>query len=360
MMRYLLLLAVATAAHGQYGAATSIVSGNGAPVAAQCTNANNVGRVWARKNGGAASSTFYVCAATGAGTYGWQLNDGAIGGAGNIASGQVLYGTAAGVAGSEANLFWDAANDRLGINTASPTWALTVSNTFTANPFFINPGIGAGVVDTGTSLNSAYTFYVNSVERARFAAATGNLLLGTTTDDGSNRLQVAGSGSFSQVSTDTTLTIARTTTNTSSVALVAGVNTPILRFSGSSPFNIGDTSGNGFFYVATDGTVTVRNPIATTGATQLIVRAGAGQSSTNLQTWQSAAGTALAAILPTGQYRFIGVTVASLPAAAAGNAGATATVTDATVTTIGTTVAGGGANTVLVWSNGTNWRIYAN
>jgi hypothetical protein len=37
-----------------------------------------------------------------------------------------------------------------------------------------------------------------------------------------------------------------------------------------------------------------------------------------------------------------------------------ATVTDATVTTIGTTVAGGGGNTVLVWSNGTNWRIYAN
>jgi len=49
---------------------------------------------------------------------------------------------------------------------------------------------------------------------------------------------------------------------------------------------------------------------------------------------------------------------AHLPAAA-GNTGMMATVTDASATTIGTTVAGGGANTVLVWSNGSNWRIFA-
>jgi lysophospholipase L1-like esterase len=42
------------------------------------------------------------------------------------------------------------------------------------------------------------------------------------------------------------------------------------------------------------------------------------------------------------------------------SAGQTRTVNNANSTTIGTTVAGGGANTVLVWSNGTNWRIYAN
>jgi hypothetical protein len=57
--------------------------------------------------------------------------------------------------------------------------------------------------------------------------------------------------------------------------------------------------------------------------------------------------------------RPVGSTVANLPTAS-GNTGMLATVTDATVTTIGTTVAGGGGNTVLVWSNGTNWRIYAN
>jgi hypothetical protein len=50
-------------------------------------------------------------------------------------------------------------------------------------------------------------------------------------------------------------------------------------------------------------------------------------------------------------------TVASLPAAATAGAGARAFVTDATVTTFASTVAGGGANGVPVVSNGTNWII---
>jgi hypothetical protein len=53
-------------------------------------------------------------------------------------------------------------------------------------------------------------------------------------------------------------------------------------------------------------------------------------------------------------------TVANLPAAATVGAGARATVTDATQTLtagIGATVAGGGANIVPVFSDGTNWKI---
>jgi len=56
---------------------------------------------------------------------------------------------------------------------------------------------------------------------------------------------------------------------------------------------------------------------------------------------------------------FIGVTVADLPAAAAGNAGSIQYVTDANATTIGSTVAGGGANKVMVWSDGAAWKIFA-
>jgi hypothetical protein len=176
------------------------------------------------------------------------------------------------------------------------------------------------------------------------------------------------------------------------------------------------------------GTLRVYDQTPTTGATQVIVRAGAGQSTTNLTTWQNASGTALAVVSATGSMdaaefyqrndkfwvtgantnfasdaflrfssttsaggskdvslsragvnigqlgdggsnsngllylkgvRPVGSTVANLPAAA-GNTGMMATVTDANATTIGTTVAGGGSDTVLVWSNGTNWRIYAN
>lgn len=54
-----------------------------------------------------------------------------------------------------------------------------------------------------------------------------------------------------------------------------------------------------------------------------------------------------------------GVLVSSLPLAAAANAGAIQYVTDASATTIGTTVAGGGSNKVMVWSDGSNWKIFA-
>lgn len=50
-------------------------------------------------------------------------------------------------------------------------------------------------------------------------------------------------------------------------------------------------------------------------------------------------------------------TVAALPAAAAGNKGQRRHVTDANATTFASTVAGGGANIVPVFSNGTNWII---
>lgn len=51
------------------------------------------------------------------------------------------------------------------------------------------------------------------------------------------------------------------------------------------------------------------------------------------------------------------VTVANLPAAGTIGAGAKAFVSDATSTTFASIVAGGGANNVPVYSDGTNWRI---
>lgn len=51
------------------------------------------------------------------------------------------------------------------------------------------------------------------------------------------------------------------------------------------------------------------------------------------------------------------VTVGSLPSAASAAAGCMAIVNDATATTFASIVAGGGANTVPVYSDGTNWRI---
>ena len=50
-------------------------------------------------------------------------------------------------------------------------------------------------------------------------------------------------------------------------------------------------------------------------------------------------------------------TVAKLPTASMANAGSKTFVSDATVTTFGTTVVGGGTNTVPVYSTGTSWKI---
>ena len=50
-------------------------------------------------------------------------------------------------------------------------------------------------------------------------------------------------------------------------------------------------------------------------------------------------------------------TVATLPSAVTAGAGARAFVSDANATTFASTVAGGGANKVPVYSDGTNWKI---
>lgn len=58
-----------------------------------------------------------------------------------------------------------------------------------------------------------------------------------------------------------------------------------------------------------------------------------------------------------GAVKTSAVTVAGLGTAASAGAGARHFVTDATVTTFASIVAGGGANGVPVYSDGTNWRI---
>jgi hypothetical protein len=473
------------------------------------------------------------------------LNDGAIGGAGNIASGQVLYGTAAGVAGSEAAFVYDATINQAtigGVRTGdtaaySGYAAWGHSSQYTAAGLALIQG-SAGDTYLNSGAAASLVFRIGAVESFRVAPTTRNLLVGTTTDDGTNRLQVAGSVAVSkatnptQTFTDTTaysgvgatgsvfgtiamvgtLNAATATNNIKSVVNNAngvsradiafetsdgaGSNFEKFRMQWDGQFRVYNTAtaGSSALFVregatqstaevvgiyATDGTTarlsivsgntivggntnnnfrldiassgssgTLRayDQTPTTGVTQVIVRAGAGQSTTNLTTWQNSSGTTAAYVESSGRinsqvgffvnasggavlspfastlgafsrgfavgwsdasdaafhasgYLFrgttatntdlslsragvnigqfgdggsnsngllylkgvrpVGSTVANLPAAG-GNTGMMATVTDATVTTIGTTVAGGGANTVLVWSNGTNWRIYAN
>lgn len=77
-------------------------------------------------------------------------------------------------------------------------------------------------------------------------------------------------------------------------------------------------------------------------------------SLTTLVTFLSSAFTSLTA---SSYVKITACTVAQLPSAATAGAGARATVTDASATTFASTVAGGGANIVPVFSNGTDWKI---
>jgi hypothetical protein len=245
------------------------------------------------------------------------LNDGAIGGAGNIASGQVLYGTAAGVAGSSTALTWNGSTLQL----TGATFGQLQSQ---VGDLFVTNNAAAGNV----------IFRANGVEGFRLASTSRNLLLGTTTDDGTNRLQVAGSGVFSTLAgagggSNGSLNIVAggtTTTgytewrvpgtrqayfgsntlasqviglyieNATSGLLVQNTSTSrtAIQTWQSGTVNIGQ--------FAADGTFTVRNETPTTGTTQLIVRAGAGQSTTNLMTWQNNVGTAVAGISGEGSF----------------------------------------------------------
>lgn len=67
--------------------------------------------------------------------------------------------------------------------------------------------------------------------------------------------------------------------------------------------------------------------------------------------------TAFSTLSASSYIKVTTVTVASLPSAATAGAGARATVSDANSATFNSVVAGAGANTVPVFSDGSAWRI---
>lgn len=106
---------------------------------------------------------------------------------------------------------------------------------------------------------------------------------------------------------------------------------------------------SGITYSQSDGT--------TTGVLGFASTAFAfGTSSAHNATIQTN-GTTRLTIRQDGSFVQQNLTVATLPAAGTAGVGARAFVTDANATTFASIVAGGGANKVPVYSDGTNWRI---
>lgn len=104
---------------------------------------------------------------------------------------------------------------------------------------------------------------------------------------------------------------------------------------------------------------------AGTGGNNIIIGYQAEPSSTSVSNQITLGNSSISSFrIPglswTGGVKYINLgvlTVATLPAAATAGAGARAFVSDANATTFASIVAGGGANNIPVYSDGTNWRI---
>ena len=126
----------------------------------------------------------------------WSTFSGKVGGSG--ATGQVAYWNGTNSQTGSNNLFWNAANSRLGIGTTSPQTNLHVSTAGSVSGRFSNTtsgvnteiGVISGLGYVGTQSAANFAIITSDTERARFFT-TGNFNIGGTTDGG-QRLQVQG------------------------------------------------------------------------------------------------------------------------------------------------------------------------
>jgi hypothetical protein len=120
----------------------------------------------------------------------------------SLTSGSVLFSNGTTIAQDNANLFWDDANNRLGIGTATPASRLEVIGTFDALPVRVLRQatygeilrIGRNGVSETASINypADGVFAINTAASERMRVnASGNVLINTTTDAG-YRLDVNG------------------------------------------------------------------------------------------------------------------------------------------------------------------------
>jgi hypothetical protein len=150
-----------------------------------------------------------------------------------LTSGSVLFSNGTTIAQNNANFFWDATNNRLGIGTASPTTGLTVSKALTTtgnellNITYTHNSYSSGQIQLGQYFNNTRINFIhgannaamylgganftietqnvgnfilsNGTERMRMVATTGNILIGTTTDAG-YKLDVNGTARLNGLS----------------------------------------------------------------------------------------------------------------------------------------------------------------
>jgi hypothetical protein len=117
----------------------------------------------------------------------WTISAGI---SGSGASGQVAYWDGTSSISGENNLFWDAANNRLGVVTNTPRGSLDVIGNFYLGSNTLFQDAGASTVINQTAYYPII-LRTNNAERVR-VFETGNFGIGTGSSDGGQRLQVQG------------------------------------------------------------------------------------------------------------------------------------------------------------------------
>jgi autotransporter-associated beta strand protein len=250
--------------------------------------------------------------------------------------------------------------NKFGAGTLSLLGANTFSGTAIVSSGFLQVGTGStsGALSANVNLLSAGTLLFNRSDASSYGGAL----------SGAGAVQKLGTGD---------LTLSGLSTNTGSLTVNTG-NLILSGTLGSGQVNIANgavSSGNTkTVSLATGGVansvsaVTIFSGVA--GNSTLTIGASTGNTTVSytansIVAIANTSGTALSVtgnitggnILTGGILRTAAIVVASLPTAAGAAAGARSFVTDATAATFGTIVAGGGANAVPVWSDGTNWKI---
>jgi len=192
----------------------------------------------------------------------------------SLTSGSVLFSNGTTIAQSNANFFWDNANGRLGVGTATPAYALDVTTDIralrlytniirdsNANAYINNTVTNAATTDISIGNATAASITLTSKAAGKFVFTTGNVLIGTTTDAGfkldvNGTSRVTGTGSTSAT---TSLTV-RNSAGTAMLTVKDGGSDKVVTMASAliASIDISSTiiqvgSGNSIRFIAPSG-----------------------------------------------------------------------------------------------------------
>lgn len=319
----------------------------------------------------------------GSGTLSWATGGGGTPGGSTT---QVQYNNAGAFAGS-ANFTWDNTNLKLAVGTVVVGRGGGAAS-YTNKQY--NTQVGNDAMSSG-SLTSVYSTAIGALALQGLSSGNNNTALGYSAglslDTASNNTVIGFSAAATLNAANNTVVGASAYYNgRGTTSVVIGRNAGYGNISGATG-NSNVVVGDSSFYGATtaannvlmgyqagysissgnSNTVVGYNGAAAlqTGGNNIVIGNGADTSSASVSNEITLGNGSITKfripglVLSAGAYWInVGaVTVSALPSASTAGAGARAFVTDATATTFASTVAGGGANSVPVYSDGTNWKI---